>query len=502
MPSSSQKRADRSLSARGLTKRFGPGPAQEALRGVDLELHAGDFISIVGRSGSGKSTLLALLGALTRPTQGTLLLDGEDVWSLPEPELARFRCRTIGFVFQFPSLLANLTALDNIAVPALLGGRLSAPHAYERARELIARVGLADRADAYPGTLSGGEQRRVAIARALINHPQILLADEPTSDLDKETEAGIMALLENLQREESFGLVLVIHNLALARHADRVYEMRHGRLALATEREIEASEPIPMSRPVPISREDEIFGSPDPLTVTWPQSLDGVASAIALAREPLNAPEPAEIGLGTSLLRTVRAFVIGGAAVFGVILAVDFAVGRYQANQVQKREAALAELADLALARLQTEVQSIADKGEGRYELAIALRNAGADKPIFVLSPDMHAFVQVGKTWQEVPLQPLDDAIRSVKKIEDTQIYRYQFEVLVKNYTQLLPNYMHMRFSNSMLISPSSQPKQDIFERKDNYYVYLKPFDISDEIVAKAMKFSGRPPVWIPMPPH
>src|SRR5262252_8331917 len=154
------------LFAHSLTKRYGAAPEYEAVRDSSLTLQEGEFVSIVGRSGSGKSTLLAMLGALTPPTEGTLLVDGTDVWALSETELAAFRCRQIGFVFQFPSLLSNLTAVDNAAVPALLGRTMHSAEAYARAHNLLARVGLADRADAYPGHMSGGEQRRVAIARA------------------------------------------------------------------------------------------------------------------------------------------------------------------------------------------------------------------------------------------------------------------------------------------------------------------------------------------------
>ena len=216
------------LSAQSLTKRYGTAPGHDAVRNASLELAAGEFVSIVGRSGSGKSTLMAMLGALTTPTHGKLLLDGTDVWTLPESELASFRARHIGFVFQIPSLLSNLTAVDNVAVPALLGRTMDAEAAYARAYDLIARVGLADRADAYPGSMSGGEQRRVAIARALVNSPRLLLADEPTSDLDEETENDIVDLLEELQQADGFGFVLVTHNLELARRAPRTYEMRQG----------------------------------------------------------------------------------------------------------------------------------------------------------------------------------------------------------------------------------------------------------------------------------
>jgi ABC-type lipoprotein export system ATPase subunit len=465
------------LSAQSVTKRYGAGPAYEAVRSASLELHTGEFISIVGRSGSGKSTLLALLGCLTKPTEGKVLLDGADIWARPETELAAIRGRYIGFIFQFPSLLSNLNAVDNVALPALLGSMMEAERAYQRAHDLLARVGLADRAYGYPDSLSGGEQRRVAIARALINAPPLLLADEPTSDLDENTENEVITLLEELQQTEAFGFVLVTHNLKLAEHAQRVYEMRQGALLL-------------LDRPdVAVERQ---------------RSLRHLLPANGhVDREPAAANEVREPArLGGDLWRGVRTLLIGGAAVFAGILLVDFAVAQYQEMQLREHGARLAKLAELALASLQGEVTSVSDLGEGRYELAVALSNVNGEQPIYVMSPDMRAYVQVGKVWHEVPLTPIDDGTGNVSKIEGKHTYRYVFEARVSNFAQLLPNYMHVRFSDTMLVSPSSTSRDDVFERKDNYYVYLKPFDVADEVVSKRMKFAGKPPVWIPMPPH
>jgi len=464
------------LSAQSLTKRYGADRGYEAVRGASLELQVGEFVSIVGRSGSGKSTLLAMLGALTPPTEGTLLLDGTDVWELSETERATFRCRQIGFVFQFSSLLSNLTAVDNIAVPALLGRTVHSAGAYARAHNLLARVGLADRADAYPGHMSGGEQRRVVIARALINSPQLLLADEPTSDLDEDTEGDIIDLLERLQQSDSFGLVLVTHNLQIARHATRTYEMRQGIL--------EATD-LP-----PVSVEAE----------SRPRRFAGKILAELEPEMPAAARVP--IGLGANLWSSVQTLAIGGAVVFVCILLVDFGLAKFQETQVRARGARIAKLAEMALSSLQGEVQSVSDLGDGRYELAVDLSNATGDEPIYVMSPDMHGYVQVGKVWQELPLKPTDDDASGVLKIEGKHIYRYVFEARVREFTQLLPNYMHVRFSETMLVSPSSTPKDDVFERKDNYYVYLKPFDVADDVILRRMKFPGEPPVWIPMPPH
>ena len=324
-----RKAGDVTFSAQSLTKRYGTASGDEAVRGVSLELQVGDFVSIVGRSGSGKSTLMAMLGALTKPTEGKLLLDGTDVWTLSEAELATFRSRRIGFIFQFPSLLSNLTAVDNVAVPALLGRTMDAGQAYARAYDLLARVGLREGADAYPGSMSGGEQRRVAIARALINSPPLLLADEPTSDLDEDTETDIIDLLEQLQRTESFGFVLVTHNLELARRARRTYEMRQG-----------------------------------VLTATDLPQVEGIRNAHGTSDQPRSTRQwnsrcpraVAPIRLGSSLWRGVQIFLLAGAVIFGGILLADFGVDKYQKMRVREREARSLALQHLALNSLRGDV--------------------------------------------------------------------------------------------------------------------------------------------------
>jgi putative ABC transport system ATP-binding protein/macrolide transport system ATP-binding/permease protein/lipoprotein-releasing system ATP-binding protein len=197
----------------------------------------------------------------------------------------------------------------------------------------------------------------------------------------------------------------------------------------------------------------------------------------------------------------VRLFLAAAAVIFAAVLAVDFGVEKYQAMRVRERAARIAALQHLALNRLRGDVQSVADLGEGRYELTTYLQNVGSE-PIYVMAPEMRAYVQVASMWQELPLTARDDSASGVTRIEGKQTYRYRFDARVRNFAQLLPNYMHVRFSGSMLVSPSSTPTGDVFERKDNYYVYLKPFDVADEVVLKRIRFSGKPPVWIPMPPH
>ena len=201
-----------------------------AVAGIDLDVAAGRFAAIIGRSGSGKSTLMAMIGGLSRPSGGTVTIDGTDLWRLSDNALSEFRNGKIGYVFQFASLLPTLRLIDNVALPAMLGRRHGASGSYARAAGLLERMGLGGYLDAYPSEISAGEQRRVAIARALINDPALLLADEPTSDLDEQTESEIMDVLLTINREVGTTLILVTHNLALAGKAQQVVHIANGAL--------------------------------------------------------------------------------------------------------------------------------------------------------------------------------------------------------------------------------------------------------------------------------
>jgi ABC-type lipoprotein export system ATPase subunit len=203
----------------------------QAVRGIDLDIPAGQFAAVIGRSGSGKSSLMAMIGGLSRPDAGHIVVDGTDIWSLRDDALARFRNRQIGYVFQFTSLMPTLRVLDNVALPGVLGRTAARAAVYERAAELLQSVGLAQHAGAYPAEMSAGEVRRAVIARALINAPRIVLADEPTADLDEQTEREIMALLLRVNRTSGATLVLVTHNLALAAQADQVVQIADGMIA-------------------------------------------------------------------------------------------------------------------------------------------------------------------------------------------------------------------------------------------------------------------------------
>ncbi|HVV77828.1 MAG TPA: ABC transporter ATP-binding protein [Mycobacteriales bacterium] len=213
----------------GVSKHFRRGrEVVAAVNDVSLEIPAGEFVSVVGPSGSGKSTLLHLAGGLDRPDSGQVWVDGEDIATLSAAALARLRRRRVGFVFQFFHLIPNLTVRENVTLPVVLDG---GKHSDSRVDELIERVGLTHRAQHLPGELSGGEMQRVAIARALVNEPRLILADEPTGNLDQTTGAEILAVLEEQVAQAGAALLMVTHDEAAAGRADRTLHVVDGRLA-------------------------------------------------------------------------------------------------------------------------------------------------------------------------------------------------------------------------------------------------------------------------------
>ncbi len=218
------------IQARGLTKGFiTAGGRVEVLRGLDLDVARGERVAVVGASGAGKTTLMHILGALDHPTAGTIRFDGADLFALQGPPLDAFRNRTVGFVFQFHHLLPEFTALENVSMPALIARRAKG-EARQMAETLLREVGLGHRLDHKPGQLSGGEQQRVAIARALVMEPRLLLADEPTGNLDSHTSDEIYRLLDDLHRRHGLTMVVVTHSETLAGRLDRIIRMQDGLL--------------------------------------------------------------------------------------------------------------------------------------------------------------------------------------------------------------------------------------------------------------------------------
>ena len=219
------------LEVKNVKRIFHSGDLQvAAVNGVSFSVPDGQFASVVGRSGSGKSTLLSLLGALDKPSSGSIKIDGKDIAQLSDHTLISYRCQKIGFVFQGYNLVPNLSATENVMLPMEFAGTAKAPRR-ERAQKLLKQVGLTDNEmDRKPGRLSGGQQQRVAIARALANKPKLILADEPTGNLDSETGAMIFGLLHDLAKSEQTTIIVVTHDLEIAGKTDRTFNLKDGKL--------------------------------------------------------------------------------------------------------------------------------------------------------------------------------------------------------------------------------------------------------------------------------
>jgi len=224
------------ISVRNLVKTYVVGEVEvKALRGVNLDVQRGEFLAVTGPSGSGKSTFMHIVGCLDRPTSGQYILDGQDVSRMSKDALAAVRNKKIGFVFQGFNLLSRTSALDNVELPLLYGGNtLKTADRHKRATEMLTLVGLGNRTDHHPNQLSGGQQQRVAIARALINNPSILLADEPTGNLDTRTSIEVMGIFQRLNQERGITVVLITHEMDIAEYGTRTVTFRDGQVVKDT----------------------------------------------------------------------------------------------------------------------------------------------------------------------------------------------------------------------------------------------------------------------------
>jgi putative ABC transport system ATP-binding protein/macrolide transport system ATP-binding/permease protein/lipoprotein-releasing system ATP-binding protein len=346
---------------------------------------------------------------------------------------------------------------------------MSSKEAYARATAMLERVGLADRCDSFPSQLSGGERRRVAIARALINSPELLLADEPTADLDEQTESEILDLLIDIHRALNITLVVVTHNPDIAARADQLIEMRSGRIVSAETR------------------------APQ-------QVLPGISKDIfAVSAE---STKSASVRLGQGIERMLGKMVLLAVPAVATVAALNYGVESYEQGVLAEKAAQRMALEEVALSDLRADVKSITFGPDNSYTVNLYLRNAKGESPIYVMSPSVRAFVQVGTSWQEIPIEPKGKSVPQVSKITDENIFSFSIKPDITDFAQLIPYYMHVRLTNDMLVSPSDKPKGELIERSDSYYVYLKPHNANDSAILTKLKFPGEPPVWIPMPPH
>jgi macrolide transport system ATP-binding/permease protein len=467
------------IEAQGLTKLY-PTPRGEqiALAEVSLSIQAGEFVAIRGHSGSGKSTLLGILGGLCKPTRGTVQIDGLDLGNLSPRQLADFRGRKIGFIFQFPSLLHNLRAIDNVALPALIRGDFDYAAAYDSARRGLAEVGLGKRWDAYPAELSGGQQRRVSIARALINRPALLLADEPTSDLDVEQERETFSLLLQLQKERGSTLILVTHNPDLARQAERVIHLGRGRIVgeasgtPADERRMERAS-APLNSPV-------IAAGPD--------SLAAIQTA------------PMGTGLGRFAL-DFAGWALAGLA--GIVLA-NYLTAAWQRKELVAKSEIRRAVEEAALQKLRADVENVVAEKGNSFRVSVYLQNSDPESALYVMGPSLRAFVQVDGAWQAAGISALAQREGMVNKIDNKRLFEFTLHADFKKFDELLHGYMHVRITNSMVVADNPAPGSNLFDRTDDYYFYLRPNGISEDTIRQAnhWKAGGLVPRWIPMPAH
>lgn len=253
------------IELRNISKTYDLGEVKvHALRETELFIERGEYVALLGPSGSGKSTLMNTLGCLDRPTTGSYLLDGQEVATLNRNARATIRNRHIGFVFQNFNLLARTSALENVELPLLYGPAMSGRARKKRAHEMLAMVGLEDRLDHHPGQLSGGQQQRVAIARSLVTNPSMLMGDEPTGNLDSKTSREVIELFKKLNVERQITVILVTHDLHVARHARRILVMRDGKIEMDTTRfedafeSLHAFESVPDAEEVPVVHPEQV----------------------------------------------------------------------------------------------------------------------------------------------------------------------------------------------------------------------------------------------------
>ncbi|MFM2123477.1 MAG: hypothetical protein RLZZ589_1914 [Cyanobacteriota bacterium] len=445
------------LRADGLRKLYGSAGVVEASVGIC----PGEAVAVLGRSGSGKSTLMAMLAGLCRPQRGSvqlLLPQPRDLWSLSTAERCRLRRGPIGFISQFTSLLPSLSTLENVLLPALLAGRSRDGALLAEAERWLAAVQLDHRQQVPAAQLSGGEQRRAIVARALLTNPAVLLADEPTSNLDGESETELFALLQDLCRRAGTALLMVTHSDALAQHCDRMLRLEAG-----------------------VLREAGSGLASAPLTpLPPPGDADGDAEAV---------PDPSR-----------RRLLAGGAAAGLALVAGAGAWGQWWRGQRGRALQHRDQLQRLAFSGLSAELTALERLGQSGYRGTIAVDNLDRLQALYLLPLDVQLYVQQGSRWNPYAAAWSEDS-RSVLAVEQPASLHVDLLDLPDRFTELVPGYMHVRLDVTYAISDRPDPDAVPVERRDSFFVYLLPLNPDPERIAQNA-FPGEVPLFIPMPPH
>jgi len=469
------------LEARGATLTY-PTPRGPivAVDDVSLRIDPGECVAILGRSGSGKSTLLALLAGLCAPTTGDVLFDGRTWRERTVNEINTARATGIGLLLQDGGLLPGLRALDNILLPAVLAGKSHA-EAVARAEELLGMVGLRDRWDAYPAELSGGQKRRVALARALTNNPAVILADEPTGDLDGMAAREITGILGEIRGARRTAIVVVTHDPALAAIADRRVWIEGGRCAPANNE---------MAQPVAISLANQVE--------------EGAPTA------PVFEPPPATLAAqrpGTAIGNIILHWLpfLGGIAAAAACLAiVDGLIAGKQEAVVQTVRAQRRLAEEMAMQDLRADVDDVVLGPDGGVSVTIFLQNYRPERALHVLGPAIEVGIQRNGRWDNIATVVGFDGrgIRSIGR--EKTVLGARFTITDERYDELLPGYIHVRIGAAMVVSDRPDGTGDLFDRQDAYYIYLRDPRRQDDWIRRANKWSEKAsiPMWISMPSH
>lgn len=472
--------------------RRGPITAVDA---VSLQIAPGECVAICGRSGSGKSTLLALLGGLCAPTSGEVCFSGRPWTALRGHETQAIRAEQIGFMPQESVLLPGLRALDNVMLPQLIAGRSRAA-ACERAESLLTRVGLLERWDAYPAELSGGQQRRVALARALATEPRLLLADEPTNDLDALAEQEIVRILADLKATGATAIVVVTHDPAVAAIADRRLWMECGRLVVT-------ADPLMVERPV-VERLAVERPAVERPTHRMHAPADTAATAFELPPATLIPELPT--AERTDWWRTAIPFAVGLGVAAVALGGIDRFVARRQQQVVEtiREQRRLAE--EMALQDLRADVDDVTAAGGGAFTATLFLENFRPDRKLYVLGPATGVAVQRDGRWESLPTTAGPAAApHEIREVgADRLLMPVAFRLPDGPFDELLRGYVHVRLSATMVVSDRGDGAGDLFERSDAYFIYLRDPRLTEDDIRTVNGWASKAPVplWIAMPAH